>query len=78
MIRRLTAIAQLAVPPLVTLAAGLAVWEVAARALHVAAYLLPPPSQIFAAARASSGALFTALITTGTTALAGFLATAFA
>lgn len=63
-------------PPLLAGAAGLALWEGAVRALKPEAYLLPPPSAIARAAAADSGTLLSACLTTGTSALAGFLLSA--
>jgi NitT/TauT family transport system permease protein len=65
-----------ALPPLVAAIVGLALWEGAARALAIPAYLLPPPSAIATAAVTDTGALAGACITTGFASLVGFAASA--
>lgn len=64
-------------PPLVAAVLGLLLWEVLVRAFKPAAWLLPPPSAIAAAARAELGSLAGACLTTGQSALLGFLLSAF-
>lgn len=64
-------------PPLVAGAGGLLVWELAVFVTKPAAYLLPPPSAIARAAFADAATLIGACITTGTSALLGFLLSAF-
>jgi NitT/TauT family transport system permease protein len=59
-------------PPLVALALLLALWELAARALRIPAYLLPPPSAVAAAGWADAGALLSAAMFTARAALTGF------
>lgn len=59
-------------PPLVALAAVLATWEIATRALAVPAFLLPPPSAIAIAAQANAGTLAQGALTTARAALTGF------
>jgi NitT/TauT family transport system permease protein len=63
---------QTVAPPLVALVLLLAAWEALARALHVPAYLLPPPSEVALAAARDRAALLAATATTGKAALAGF------
>lgn len=63
-------------PPVVALILGLLAWEVLVRALKPAAYLLPPPSSIAAAARADFVTLAGACLTTGASAVSGFLLSA--
>ena len=65
-----------ALPPLLAAATGLAAWELLARALHVAPYLLPPPSAVARAAIAQAPLLASACLTTAKTAVAGFLLSA--
>jgi len=59
-------------PPLVALALLLALWELAARALHIPAYLLPPPSAVALAGWADAGPLLSAAAFTARAALTGF------
>lgn len=59
-------------PPLSALVVILAIWEGATRALAVPAYLLPPPSAIFAAAVSSARPLAEGVLTTASAALIGF------
>jgi NitT/TauT family transport system permease protein len=63
-------------PPIVAGAAGLALWELAVRVLQPAAYLLPPPSTIARAAWLDRATLLSACVTTGSSALAGFVLSA--
>ncbi len=63
-------------PPFVAAVVALAVWEGAARALSVPAYLLPPPSAVASAAVGDASALAGACVTTGLASLVGFLASA--
>ncbi len=44
-------------PPVLALVSGLILWEAAVRLFDVPRYLLPPPSEIIAAARSDAGAL---------------------
>lgn len=60
-----------AVPPLVTLVVVGGVWEIGVRALAVPAYLVPPPSAIFATLFAERGTLFSSMLTTGAGAVIG-------
>jgi NitT/TauT family transport system permease protein len=71
--RRITAVA---LPPIVAAIVGLALWEGAARALSIPAYLLPPPTAVASAALGDAPALAGACLTTGFAALVGFLASA--
>jgi NitT/TauT family transport system permease protein len=64
--------AALLAPPVLALALLLALWEGLARALHVPAFLVPPPSAVAAAALADAGALARATSTTAHAALLGF------
>jgi NitT/TauT family transport system permease protein len=59
-------------PPIVALAAILALWESLTRALGVPAYLLPPPSAVLEAAAHDAEALALGALTTSKVALAGF------
>lgn len=63
-------------PPVVALILGLLAWEALVRVLKPAAYLLPPPSSIAAAARADLSTLAGACLTTGASAVSGFLLSA--
>jgi NitT/TauT family transport system permease protein len=65
-----------ALPPFAALTLLLGLWEGLARALHVPAYELPPPSAVAAAAFADAGALGAAAWVTGRAALTGFAASA--
>jgi NitT/TauT family transport system permease protein len=58
--------------PLLALLAILAVWEGLTRALAVPAYLLPPPSAVFAAAAHDADTLAAGALITGRAALIGF------
>lgn len=60
-------------PPLVAAMIGLAAWDLSARAFHVPAYLLPTPGAVARAAIESRFTLASACVTTGTTALLGFV-----
>lgn len=60
-------------PPVFAAIVGLTLWELTVRLLRIEPWLLPPPSTIARAAFAARSDLLTATITTGTTALAGFL-----
>src|SRR5512132_3475191 len=66
-----------AVAPLLALVGMLAVWEGLTRAFTVAAYLLPPPSAILAAAARNADTLATGALMTGRAALIGFALSAF-
>jgi NitT/TauT family transport system permease protein len=66
------ALARRALPPLAALALLLGAWELAARALHLPAYVLPPPSAVASAAIADAAALASAAWCTGRAALTGF------
>jgi NitT/TauT family transport system permease protein len=59
--------------PALALCVGLAVWELTARALHVPAYLLPPPSDVARAALADRAALLEASLITFASAALGFV-----
>ena len=59
-------------PPLIALFLLLGLWELAARLLHVPAYVLPPPSAVALAGIADAGALASAAWCTGRAALTGF------
>jgi NitT/TauT family transport system permease protein len=59
-------------PPFAALTLFLSAWEIAARALRIPAYLLPPPSAVTAAAWSHAGALLSAAACTGRAALTGF------
>jgi NitT/TauT family transport system permease protein len=65
-------LARRALPPFAALTLLLGLWEILARALHVPAYLLPPPSAIAAAGWADAGSLLAAALSTGRAALTGF------
>ena len=66
------AIVRRVLPPLVALLLVLGVWEVLVRALGVATYLLPPPSEIAGAGFHDRAALGSAMLVTATSALIGF------
>jgi NitT/TauT family transport system permease protein len=59
-------------PPLAALVVFLLLWELATHALGIPAYVLPPPSAVAVAGASRSGALFSAALSTGRAALAGF------
>jgi NitT/TauT family transport system permease protein len=61
-----------AFPPLAALAILLGGWEIAARALGIPAYQLPPPTAVAAAGWAERGALAAAASMTASAALTGF------
>jgi len=61
-----------ALAPLAALAVLLSLWELAVRALHVPAYVLPPPSAIAVAGGAEASTLAAAAFCTGRAALLGF------
>lgn len=63
-------------PPIVAAVLGLLLWEGLVRVLKPAAYLLPPPSAIGAAASAELSTLASACLTTGLSAVSGFLLSA--
>jgi NitT/TauT family transport system permease protein len=63
-------------PPLVAAVLGLLGWELAVYLLRPPAFLLPPPSAIARAASNQLSTLATACVTTGTSALLGFIASA--
>ncbi len=63
-------------PPIVAALLGLLAWEGLVHALEPAAYLLPPPSAIGAAAVSELSTLAAACVTTGTCALLGFVLSA--
>lgn len=63
-------------PPLVALVLLASLWELAVRALAIPAFLLPPPSAIAAAAWEQRSELFASALTTGKSALTGFLLSA--
>ena len=65
--------ARVVLPPVIALAAGLALWEILARALRAPAYLVPPPSDVARAAIADAPALLGASAVTFGSALAGFV-----
>jgi NitT/TauT family transport system permease protein len=58
--------------PLLTFAVALGAWETLVRTLSVPAFLVPPPSAVFAAARLESHMLAGSALTTARGALAGF------
>ena len=60
-------------PPLFTFVCVVALWEGAVRALHVPAFLVPPPSAVLSVAWAERAALAGSLLTTAEGALLGFL-----
>jgi NitT/TauT family transport system permease protein len=62
-----------AVPPLVTFVCVIALWEGLVRALHVPAFLVPPPSAVLGAAWRERAGLAGSLLTTSEGALLGFL-----
>jgi NitT/TauT family transport system permease protein len=64
------------VPPAVTFVAVVALWEAAVRLLAVPAFLVPPPSAVFAAAGRDASMLAASAVVTGEGALAGFLMSA--
>jgi NitT/TauT family transport system permease protein len=64
-------------PPLLTFACVIALWEGAVRALHVPAFLVPPPSAVLAVAWTERSALSSSLLTTAEGAVLGFLLSAF-
>jgi NitT/TauT family transport system permease protein len=59
-------------PPFAALTLMLALWELAARALSIPLYLLPPPSAVAAAGWAEGSALLSSALCTGRAALTGF------
>lgn len=59
-------------PPVVSLALVLALWEILVRALAVPAFLLPPPSAIARAGISDAAMLAQASLTTARSALVGF------
>lgn len=63
---------QSAAPPIAALFVLLALWEAAARALDIPAYLLPPPSDVARAGAAEAAALLAGAVTTAKAAIAGF------
>jgi NitT/TauT family transport system permease protein len=63
----------LAAPPFLTFVCVIALWEGAVRALHVPAFLVPPPSAVLAAVWNERAALSGGLLTTAEGALLGFL-----
>lgn len=60
------------VPPVVSLAFVLGVWELIVRVQSIPAYLLPPPSAIYSAGWTNVGSLLDASFTTAQSALIGF------
>lgn len=62
-----------AAPPLLAALTGLLAWEVLTRGLHVEPWFLPPPSTIAQASFAARRELWIATLTTGATAVSGFL-----
>ncbi len=64
-------------PPTLLLAAVLLLWQAAVMALHVPAYLLPSPTQVWAASFQPSSPLFAATGLTAAGALCGFLTSVF-
>ncbi|HTA91211.1 MAG TPA: ABC transporter permease [Polyangiaceae bacterium] len=66
-------LASLALPPLVTFACVIALWEGAVRALHVPAFLVPPPSAVLGVAWLERASLLSSLLTTAEGAVLGFL-----
>jgi NitT/TauT family transport system permease protein len=67
------ALASAALPPLLTFVLVIALWEGAVRALHVPAFLVPPPSAVLAAGWLERSALAGALLTTAEGAGCGFM-----
>ncbi|MEO7032412.1 MAG: ABC transporter permease [Polyangiaceae bacterium] len=67
------AFAAVALPPLLTFFAVIGLWEGAVRALHVPAFLVPPPSAVLVTAWAERAALSGSLLTTAEGACLGFL-----
>jgi NitT/TauT family transport system permease protein len=65
-----------ALPPALSLALFLGLWEALVRALAVPAYLLPPPSAVLAAGAEKAPALLGAAWTTARAALVGFFLSA--
>jgi NitT/TauT family transport system permease protein len=65
-----------AAPPLFTFVFVVALWEGAVRALHVPAFLVPPPSAVLAAAWMERAPLAGSLLTTAEGACLGFLLSA--
>jgi NitT/TauT family transport system permease protein len=65
-----------AVPPLITFVCVIALWEGAVRALHVPAFLVPPPSAVLSVAWNERAALAASLLTTAEGAALGFLLSA--
>ncbi len=59
-------------PPALTLALALALWELGVRALSVPAFLVPPPSAVLRAMLAEQRLLVSSLFTTAEGALAGY------
>jgi NitT/TauT family transport system permease protein len=66
-------LASVVAPPLFTFVCVTAVWEGAVRALHVPAFLVPPPSAVLSVAWTERAALAGSLFTTAEGALLGFL-----
>jgi NitT/TauT family transport system permease protein len=62
-----------AAPPLLILVLAIALWEAAVRTLHVPAFLVPPPSAVFAAGWHERRALTGSLLTTAEAACFGFV-----
>ena len=60
--KRGSSLLAIALPPIGALVSGLAAWSIVVRVFHVQAFLLPPPEQVLAAARASSHELAIALV----------------
>jgi len=69
-------VAKLLGPPLVAAILGLLLWEGLVGVFKPAAWLLPPPTAIAAAAHAEFGTLIGACITTGLSAVSGFVISA--
>lgn len=63
-------------PPLLAALLGVAAWEIAVRALHPPAYLVPSPLAVGRAAHEALSTLGGAMVTTGSAAIAGFLLSA--
>ena len=63
-------------PPLLSFVCVIALWEGAVRALHVPAFLVPPPSAVLAVAWTERSALASSLATTAEGAVLGFLLSA--